>query len=219
MIWVYLAAAIFGSGFVIPALLGAIDFDADVDVDLGDADFDLDTGGLEVDADMDVDVDVDVDQDTNAMTKQVVAGAGDWIGSLLTFRTLTFVALFFGLVGVVLNRLGYGEPTPFLVAVALGLFAGVLNARLMAYLKRSDTTSHLTEHQLRGTLARVVLPITDGRRGRVEIDMAGQPTYMVALPYKDGLPDLAQGERVVVVEVRQGTAYVTAAPELSGGGI
>lgn len=215
MIWVYVAAAIFGGGFVIPALLGVIDFDSGVDVDFGDAD--LDTTGLDADVDVDVDVDLDTDQDSAA--RQVVTGAGDWIGSLLTFRTLTFVALFFGVVGALLNRLDYPEPLPFVVALALGLFAGVLNARLMAYLKRSDTTSHLTERDLRGTLARVVLPITDGRRGRVEIDMAGQPTFMVALPYKDGSPDLATGERVVVVEVRQGTAYVTAAPELSEGGI
>jgi len=215
MIWLYVAAAIFGGGFVIPALFGALDLDADADFDLADADFDVD--GLELDADLDGDFDGDADSDAENAVQQVAGSAGDWIASLLTFRTMTFFATFFGLVGMVLTWLGYTEPLPLISAVALGLFAGVVNARLMSYLKRTETSAQLTETHLRGAVARVVLPITGGRRGRVEIDVAGQPTFMVALPYKDGSADLDRGRRVVVVEVREGTAYVTAAPELEGG--
>ena len=102
-------------------------------------------------------------------------------------------------------------------ALALGSFAGIVNARLMAYLRRTGISGELSEQHLRGSIARVVLSVGDHHRGRVEIDVAGQPLFMVARPYRDGREDLLHGEHVVVVEVKQGTAYVTAAPELGGG--
>ena len=60
--------------------------------------------------------------------------------------------------------------------------------------------------------ARVVLPIGQERRGKVKIDVGGQPTYMVALPFRSDLDELAQGDQVVVVEVKEGTAYVIPFP-------
>jgi len=146
-----------------------------------------------------------------------VGGISDWVGSLLTFRALIFFATFFGAAGIVLTVLGYSEPIPLLTALALGGFAGVVNARLMHYLKRSEMSSHVTDRELFGATARVVLPIGRERRGRVEIDMGGQPTYMVALPYRPDAAELAPGDQVVVVEVRQGTAFVTPLPDSEGG--
>ena len=206
MIWIYVAAAIFGGGFVLPALLGSLDLDTD-------ADFDMD-----IDVDMDLDVDTaDVEAGGATAIAAAAGGIGDWVASLLSFRTLTFFSMFFGAVGIVLTRMDYSEPLPLLAAVALGGFAGVLNARLMAYLKRSDSSAQVNERHLAGSIARVVLPIGHERRGRVEVDVAGQPTFMVALPYTSHAPDLARGDQVVVVEVKGGTAYVTPAPELRGG--
>jgi membrane protein implicated in regulation of membrane protease activity len=203
MIWIYIAAAIFGGGFVVPALIGSLDFDTD-------ADFDLDT---DADFDLDVDADIDVDVDGDSAGVGATGAIGDWVSSLLTFRTLIFFATFFGAVGIVLTWLDYSEPVPLLSATGLGLLAGTANARLMAFLKRSDVSSHLTPRQLSGSTARVVLPIGQERKGRVEIDVAGQPTFMVALPYRGDTEQMPQGSQVVVVEVRNGTALVAPLPE------
>lgn len=209
MIWIYIAAAIFGGGFVLPALIGSLDFDTDADFD-----FDAD---VDIDIDVDTDFDADADFDGDASVAGAVGGISDWVSSLLTFRALIFFAAFFGAVGIVLTVLDYSEPLPFLSALALGGFAGVVNARLMRYLKRSEMSSHLTARDLGGTTARVVLPIADERRGRVEIDVGGQPTFMVALPYRPNGAELAPGDQVVVVEVREGTAFVTPLPSFEGG--
>ena len=212
MIWIYIAAAIFGGGFIIPALIGDLDFDTDIDIDF-DVDTDLGGAGFELDADLDA----GSAGDTAAALAEVIGGAGDWLASLLTFRTFVFVSAFFGTAGIVFTWLDYPGLVTLLSALSLGTIAGIVNARLMAYLRRTANSGELSEHHLRGSIARVILPVGDQRRGRVELDVAGQPLFMVAVPYRDGREDLLNGEHVVVVEVKQGTAYVTAAPELGGG--
>ncbi len=218
MIWIYVAAAIFGGSFVIPAIIGGLDFDTDMDVDF---DADLDVGGTDFgDAELEVDLDPDVNSsvvDAASAAASAASGVGDWVASLLTFRTLVFASTFFGLVGMVFTWLDYPSFVTFAVAVVLGVFAAVVNGRLMAYLKQSGSSGEITEQHLRGSIARVVLPVGDDRKGRVELDVAGQPMFMSAQPYRDGREDLSHGEHVVVVEVKQGTAFVMAAPELGGG--
>jgi len=196
MIWIYIAAAIFGGGFVIPALIGSLDFDTDADFDL------------------DVDADIDVDTDGGVSATGAV---GDWVSSLLSFRTLIFFAAFFGAVGIVLTVLDYSEPVPFASALGLGLLAGTTNARLMSYLKRSEVSSQLTQQDLAGATARVVLPITQTRKGRVEVDVSGRPMFMVAEPYQSRTPDMEPGNQVVVIEVRDGIALVAPLPSFEGG--
>jgi len=206
MIWVYIAAAIFGGGFVLPALIGSLDFDTDADFDFdADADFDLD---------VDADVDFDADTDSQGAALQAATGVSEWVSSLLTFRTVIFFAAFFGAVGIVLTLLNYSEPLPFIAALGLGATAGVVNARLMSFLKRSEVSSHLTQREISGSTARVVLPVGQERRGRVEVDLGGQPTFMVALPYRPNVPEMAPGAQVVVIEVREGTAYVAPLPTI-----
>ena len=206
MLWIYIAAAIFGGGFILPALLGSLDFDTDTDFE-----FDADT-----DFDLDMDADVDVDADHGGGL-EAATGISEWISSLLTFRTLIFFSAFFGIVGIVLTVLDYTEPIPFASATGLGLLAGVVNARLMSYLKRSDMSSHLTEKEIAGSTARVVLPVAQQRRGRVEVDVAGQPQFMVALPFRPDAAEMSQGAQVVVIEVKEGTAYVAPLPSLDDG--
>ncbi len=207
MLWIYIAAAIFGGGFILPALLGSLDFDTDADFD-----FDADS-----DFDFDVDADVDVDVDTQGGAIEAATGVSEWVSSLLTFRTVIFFLAFFGAVGIVLSLLAYSEPVPFISATGLGLIAGATNARLMAYLKRSETSSHLTQREIAGSTARVVLPVAQERRGRVEVDMGGQPQFMVALPYRPNASEMEPGSQVVVVEVREGTAFVAPLPPIEGG--
>jgi len=213
MIWIYIASAIFGGAFVVPMLLGALDFDsdaeiefeADTDLDFGDADFDTDFG------------DAEFDTDTQSGFAEAASGIGDFVASLLTFRTLVFFMTFFGVVGAVLTQFGYSEPIPFMSAVPLGLFAGVVNARLVDYIKRSEVSSHVTSRDINGSRARVVLPLAQDRKGRIEVSLGGQPTFMVALPYRPDMPEMAKGAEVVVVEVKDGTALVAPLPSFEEG--
>ncbi|MEM7093205.1 MAG: NfeD family protein [Actinomycetota bacterium] len=208
MIWIYIAAAIFGGGFVLPTLFGGVD--ADVDFGTGGDIGDLDLGDVADVGDVDVDTDFDTDAETQAVEPSIV---GDWVASLLTFRSIVMVSAFFGLVGIVLTALDYSTIVTLVFAVALGLFAGLLNARLMAFLQRTDHSGNGGERHLNGSLGRVVLPIGDHARGRVEVDIAGQPIFLNAEPFRSGAEDLAPGDPVIVVEVKDGTAFVVPNPQ------
>jgi len=136
MIWLYIAAAIFGTAFVIPMLLGGLDFGADVELEGLDVD-----GGLELDGDIDVDgLDLDADG--------VLGGVGDFVASLLSFRSIVMFATFFGLAGTVFSVLDFTEPAPLLTAAGLGLFAAALNGQLFRLLKDSEASSQLSEVSL-----------------------------------------------------------------------
>ena len=88
MIWLYIATALFGGAFVVPMILGGIDFDADV------GEFDMDVGDVDVDVDLDMDVDIGL---TGAI--------GDFVMSLLNFRSIVLASTFFGLSGIVFTVL------------------------------------------------------------------------------------------------------------------
>lgn len=203
MNWLYIASAIFGAAFVIPMLFGSLDLDSDADVEF-DTDADLDLGDAEFDA-------------ADSGGASIADGIGDFVASLLTFRTLVFFATFFGVVGIVFAQLGYSEPIPFITASVLGVFAGVVNARLVDYVKRTEVSSHVTSQDINGSRARVVLPIGVDRKGRIEVSLGGQPTYMVALPYRPDTAELIMGAEVVVVEVKEGTALVAPLPSFEEG--
>jgi len=187
MFSVYLFAALVGWPFVLFFLF----FSADVDAD---ADFD-------VDVDMEADVDVDT-----GLAGSAGAGVADAVLSIFSFRALVFLFAFFGVTGLILRGLGVGGFFTFILAVAMGLFAGYLHARLYAYLKRSSTGGMTTTADLRGSRAKVVVPILESGRGRIEVDVDGQPVYVTARAFGGG--SYEKGERVVVVEIDDGTALV-----------
>jgi membrane protein implicated in regulation of membrane protease activity len=193
MFSVYLFATIVGWPFVLFFLFFGSDVDADADVDF----------------DAEVDVDLEADSDVSA-----VAGAGsgvaDVVLSILSFRSLVFLLAFFGTTGLVLRALGVSGAPTFVLALAMGLFAGYLNARLYAYLKRSSVSTDISDAALRGSRARVVLPVSGDRKGRIEVDVDGQPVFVTALPFDDRHgASFEPGERVVVVDIDHGTALIS----------
>lgn len=215
MIWIYVAAAIFGTAFVIPMLLGGLDLGADVELDGG---FEVD-GGLELSGDIDVDPGFDADLDGGLDADGVLGGVGDFVASLLSFRSIVMFAAFFGLAGMVFSWLDFTEPGPLLTAAGLGFFAAALNGQLFRLLKDSETSSQLSERALSGQQASVVIPLAAGRKGRIRADINGQPHYMVALPYRSGDEQHYDvGEPVVVIEIEDGTALVAPLPSLETGG-
>jgi len=206
MPWFYGASAIFGGVFVLLMILGGLDFEGDVELDF--------------DSDVDFDVDVDVDgPDFDLDADGVMGDIGQFFASLISFRSLVFFAAFFGLIGLAFEFLTDSAAiTTFLAAFGGGAFAAVINGQLFKYLKGSEASSDISNRQLSGRAAHVVVPLGPARRGRIKTEIDGQPHFLVALPYKasdDKHFDV--GDSVVVVEVNNGTALVAPLPGLEDG--
>lgn len=217
MIWIYLASLVFGSVFVVPLVLGGIGADADADFDTDtdfdsdfDSDFDGDFGG-----DFDGDVGGDVGGGPGGLGGSMGL-VGDVVSSLVSFRSIMFFATFFGLTGTVLELLSYNAAVVATSAVSMGLLGAVTNSLAFSLLRRSQSSSHVSSAQMQGRRATVAVPIEPGRRGRIQIDLAGQPQYMVAVGI-DGDEHLPRGHPVVVVAIDNGIAAVTSLQELDAG--
>ncbi len=188
MLGLYVFAAVVGWAFVAFFIL----FGADADT------------GFDVDADADLDLDLDT-------------GAGGGLAALatdyLSFRALVFFAALFGLTGVVLDLLDANGAFTLAAAVAMGVFAVWLNARLIRYVKQSSVTTSLRDADMAGLAGEVVLPVGPGRKGRVAIEVDGQRRYLVATPFRAS-GEFSVGDRVVVIEVERGGARIAAMDEL-----
>ncbi len=187
MFSVYLFATLVGWPFVLFFLFFSADADADFDAD------------LEVEFDADTDLDASV-------IASAGSGVADAVLSIFSFRALVFLFAFFGVTGLILRGLGLHAIPTFLLAVGMGLFAGYLHSRLYAYLRRSSAGAVTTDSDLRGSRAKVVVPISDDQKGRIEVDVDGQPVYVTARGFGGGSYEI--GEKVVVVEIDNGTALV-----------
>ncbi len=212
MIWIYVAAAIFGGVFLVPMLLSGLDIGGgDLDVEGADADLDFD-GDVELDGVGADGVDVGGDGPDGASAGVDVGDGplGAVFASLVSFRTLVFFAAFFGAAGIVFTALDYGSITTALSSILVGGFAGTANSVLFGLVKNSESTSQLTDRILQGRAAVVVLPMGEGRPGRIRVDLGGQPQFLVARPVDDGTSQQFDvGASVVVVEIENGTAMVT----------
>ena len=226
MIWFYAAAAIFGCAFLVPMVLGGLDSDVGDSFggDLGtDFDTGIDTdfgGGPELDVDLDADVDVEGVGEGGDASDATVAdvGAGSPLGaifaSLLSFRTVVFFSAFFGTSGIVFDLLGYSSAVVLATAVLIGVIAAFANSLLFGLIRSSQTTSHIDDRTLEGRPARVVLPMDETTRGRIRIDLSGQPQYLVAKPMAGQRQRFDVGDSVVVVSFEHGTAVVASLAEL-----
>lgn len=198
MIWLYVAAAIFGGAFVLAMMAGGLDIDGDVELDF--------------DTDVDIELGTEVDSDGFG------DAAGDFLGSLLSFRSVVFFSMFFGLAGMVFNLLDYTEPVPLVTGMGLGAVAAVVNTQLFRWVKHGEGSSQITNRELSGSRATVVVPLGTDRRGRIKAELEGETTFMVALPYSTTAKDHYDvGDTVVVVEIENGTARVAPLPGLELG--
>jgi hypothetical protein len=157
-------------------------------------------------ADADADVSADLDFDDGSVDG--VDGAGSILSSILSFRTIVFALAFFGVTGLLLPLVGAGAGVTLAAAVGMGVFAGVINDRILRYVRRTSGGSGVTDLKLAGSPATVTLPVARGRRGRVSIEVGDRMVSLVAEPFKDGTDTFASGSTVVVVEVREGIARI-----------
>ena len=222
MLTAYLAALAFGAVLLgASLLLGGDDVDADHDIDL-DHDIDID---MDVDADVDVDVDVDVDADADLDHDFDVAHhdlhvAGDaadagGFNPLLSLRFWIYALASFGLTGTVLTLLSVADlvhiPASILTGACIGYGVGWTFNRLKRDVVGIDTQSR----GLKGAEGEAVLAIGPGRTGKIRVRMGEQNVELLATAAEE--VDIPRGEKVLVVQVKDGRATVIPLPRLRRG--
>ena len=131
--------------------------------------------------------------------------------TIIPLSSLAFVATFFGATGLVSEWLGTGGVFTLLMAVVVGVLAGGLNSAAFAYLRHSEASSEVSDREIEGSIARVSLPMSNERRGRIVLTVAGARTQMTAAPIDplDDAQTIEAGARVIVVRIEGGVALVT----------
>lgn len=191
MFGLYLASAIIGWAFVGLFLFGGIDSDVAADFD------------------PDIDLDSDLDGDAELAEGGFASSVASAALSLLSFRSIVFFLAFFGLTGTALNLIEAGPAATLVAAIGVGWFAWVFNSLVFRALKVADVSSSLQEADLRGAMGEVVLPMSQGQRGRIVVEVGDQRRYLTAEPFDaDGQGKFGPGDPIVVIEIDKGTAKV-----------
>lgn len=149
---------------------------------------------------------------------------GDWLGQALD-GVLDFLSLdghswlsptalvggitVFGGAGIMLERYTlFGSTSVVLIALLIGLIAGT--AVFFLYIKpmeQSENSIAFSLNGLSGMIADVLTPIPASGYGEVMVRVGAGNTNQIAASF-DGV-DIAGGARVVVVEVKDSTLYVS----------
>lgn len=223
MAQVYLFCLVLGGGLAALSVLGdALDMGADVEVDADAVDA-ADVDGLsEVDADAVADLEagadaVDAGAEGAGAAAEAVAAGGDAADAdadaekVFSLRGLIYALFGFGLAGTVFGWLGHPAtaPTTLVFSGAAGAGSGWVTTKLVNWLRGTETGGRRGQGSFEGRPGRVVLPLAPGSPGRVKVRRGERQYELRALPY-DPEADGADGwDEVVVVEMRDGVAYVS----------
>lgn len=193
MAQVYLFFLVLCGGLALLSVLG--DF---LDTDVGDVDAD-------VDADLDVEADADVDADTGAE-------------KIFSIRGLLYTLFGFGLTGTLLTTTGSPAAAPATIGISAGsgLAAGWMVTKLLNWIRSSEAGERAGDASFEGRPGRMTLPMApEGETGRVRVHR-GERTYdLKALPHPGASTstDPSEWEQVMVIEVREGVAFVAPVDE------
>ena len=124
--------------------------------------------------------------------------------------TLVSAVTLFGGIGLMLTK--YTSNSEIAVGIISGtgaaLFAVLIFFIYVKPMKNTESSIGYSMAELVGRPGEVTIPIPAGGYGEVEVRFGSQKTYQIAAAYDD--VDIPSGTHVIVVEVREGTAYVTA---------
>lgn len=206
----YLVALVVGGTLVAVSLIFGGDGDHDHDVD---HDFDIDA---DMDMDADVEAEVEADADADHEMDHGVSGLDALQGWLpiASMRFWTFFLAFFGLTGTVVTAgslLG-GIATPIL-ATAVGYVCGASITNSIRRLRKQVVDSSLGEKDYVGATAKVVLPVSKGKTGKIRMTIKGRVVELMAQTDDD--VDLGLNQAVMVYALRDdGTAVVSRTEQL-----
>src|SRR5690606_31188393 len=115
----------------------------------------------------------------------------------------------FGAVGVLLGWLWpAGSPTlTTAAAAATGLLCAALSALASGYLRRTASGQLPADRSLVGLVGDVVLPLSTDA-GKILVRRAGRELELLARPLDDAAENTETWTSVLVVEIRDGVAYV-----------
>jgi hypothetical protein len=129
--------------------------------------------------------------------------------SILSTRSLVYGLFPFGFVGAALHIPGLAAPG---LALALALLSGGAAAVAVGYAffyaGHPEAAGGGQFAEAKGRKARVLLPCTPDRRGKIRVSLRGHQVDMMALSEKG---EIAEGREVVVVDVRDDIARVAEA--------
>lgn len=223
MAQVYLFCLVLGGGFAALSVVGdALDIGGEVDVDAADvaaADADALEAGLDI---VDAEV-VEAGAEGAEAAQEVLAGpegeAPDADAEkIFSLRGMIYALFGFGLAGTALGWIGYPPAAPATIVLAggAGLGSGWVTTRMMNWLRRSESGGREGQTSFEGQPGRVVLPLEPGSPGRVKVRRGARSYRLRALPYDSTADDASGWEDVVVVEMRDGVAYVSPVDESEG---
>ena len=206
MLTLYLFALIVGGGLLAFSLIW------------GDAD----GSDVEVGSDLDAEVDFGVEDGLELGGGSLVdAHEGDWsiLRGFLSVRTVLHLLAGFGATGTILE-LFTGAPAGVALtwAIATGVVAAVLAGLIYGWVRSSGSGDvSLDPAYLVGATATVLLPVVQGRRGKVIALQGGREVELLARMFSDDDPDCPRGSEVVIVDIVGETALVAPLPSISSG--
>lgn len=139
------------------------------------------------------------------------AGIGGAAALFLSMRFWTFGLMSFGMVGAAIHYLNLCNAIACaLVSGVFGVGSGLLASFVFKNLTRGVSSSESATDAI-GQLGRVLVPASKEHAGKVRIQIKGKVVDLLATSDSD----VAEGEEVLVVEVRGTNAHVERAPTAS----
>lgn len=189
MLGIYIAALILGGGLLLVSIAGGHDG--------GDSGTDHDHAFGHGDA-----------AHGDAAHDGVAQDGTDVIALFLSLRFWTFLLAFGGLTGVLLALVGVPEPVRAAVSGGVGFALGTFAAWAMQRLSKSSLSSALSSDDWIGRTARVTVPVSAARPGKIRVELDGEVVELIARATEpDG--DIGFGAEVLVVAMQDGVASVT----------
>ncbi len=209
MLGIYILAAMLGGGLLLFSVIsGAFHGIGDVDASGADiAGVDADISGIDADVSgadihvggMDADHDIHVGHDTPGL---LVLG-------LFRPRNLIFSLTAFGLTGTLLSLTGKPADSTLTLSLVMGGGAWLLTYGVFTWLRRTDIgVDAISEIEVEGRAARVVLPMAPGEPGRIVCLVADRELYLTARPASDVARPLEAGSEVVILRMEGGVAEI-----------
>ena len=127
--------------------------------------------------------------------------------SWISLSAVSFGAAFLGLAGLVTVWAGLSALPGVLIAAGVGVLGASFHNALFGWLRRTEASSEVTNRDLEGSAAVVVLEVSTEHRGQIVVDAAGGRHRISALP-ANREDRIKKGERVTIVGVEGALALV-----------
>src|SRR5690554_5868019 len=193
LLLIYIFCMVLGGIFVGLSVFGGL-FEGDADLDAA--------GDIEIDAEVDADFEVSI---------------GRRFNPFVSFKFYTFGLAFFGLTGVLFTALNLMQSSVgiFALSLGMGLFTGLAMAYVLFRLNASGGSEGITSRDYAGLPAKIMLPVSAERNGKVRLSIRGRIIEMPARAADDEVV-FDFGEDRYVLGIEDGVVQVVRPSALLG---